>query len=463
MTQTRVGAVILAAGKGTRMHSDLPKVLQQLLGEPMLWYVFKALGELFGRDIWTVIGHKAELVQKTFEGLNLCDKWVLQEQQLGTGHALQMAWNDVINAGIEQLVVINGDTPLVTAESIQGLLDHAKEEQSPLSFISLTLSDPASFGRVVRDENSQGSVRAIVEAKDYDPDVYGPEPNEINAGIYCIDVKAISPLLDKLQNNNKSGEYYITDLVGFAVDAGMKVTAFDCGDDPMLLGVNSPVELVKSEELIRARIVDSFLNAGVLIRQGASVRIGPRVTIEPGAAIQGPVEIYGDTTLAAGVTVDSHCWLKNMRIGRDAAIHPFSHLENAVVGNKCNVGPYARLRPMAEMQEGARVGNFVEMKKSTLGKGAKASHLTYLGDAQIGDHVNIGAGTITCNYDGQNKFTTTVQDGAFIGSNSALVAPVTIGKGALVGAGSVITQDVADEMLALGRARQISIPRRDKS
>ncbi|MDL2266960.1 bifunctional UDP-N-acetylglucosamine diphosphorylase/glucosamine-1-phosphate N-acetyltransferase GlmU [Desulfovibrio sp. OttesenSCG-928-G15] len=446
----RVGALILAAGKGTRMYSDKPKVLQRILEQPMLGYVYAATLPVCD-TLFTVIGHGADMVREAFPDRN----FIVQSEQLGTGHALQTAWSTIIGAKLDYVLVINGDTPLLREEALGSFLQASLDAKADLAFITLTLDSPGAFGRVVR---KAGAVTAIVEAKDYDSATHGPETGEINAGIYCLRVEALTPLLPLLHNNNKSGEYYITDFVGLAVERSLSVYGHNMGNDPNLLGINSPAELVRSEELLRAGIVRDFLDNGVIIRQPDSVRIGPDVLIEKGVEIFGPCELYGNCRIAVGTRIESHCWMRDTSVASGVMVRSYCHCEDAVVGERCIVGPYARLRPGAVLEEKAHVGNFVEMKKARLGKGAKANHLTYLGDAEIGAGANIGAGTITCNYDGINKHTTLIGDNAFIGSNSSLVAPVEIGEGALVGAGSVITKSVPDKNLGITRAPQRMLP-----
>ncbi|EHJ48725.1 UDP-N-acetylglucosamine pyrophosphorylase [Solidesulfovibrio carbinoliphilus subsp. oakridgensis] len=450
----RIGALILAAGKGTRMRSDAPKVLKTLLGEPMLRYGLAALESLFADRVLTVVGHRAELVAAAFPGQ--ASRFVVQAEQLGTGHALAVALPRLLAAGLTHVLVVNGDAPLVTAESLDRFLDQGLAAGADVAFVSIELPEAGAYGRVVRRD---GGVR-IVEAKDYDPARDGAVTGEINAGVYLLRLEAVAPFLSQLTNDNKSGEYYITDLVGLAAGAGLSVLAVNRGPDPAYLGINSPRELVVAEEALRRRIVEAHQDAGVVIRAADGVRIGPDVVLAPGVELCGPLELYGATAIAAGATVCSHGVLVDAAIGENVTVHPFCHLEGARVAAGCQVGPYARLRPGAVLEAGARVGNFVEMKKSTLGPGAKAGHLTYLGDATVGAGANIGAGTITCNYDGVHKHKTVIGQRAFIGSNSALVAPVTIGEGALVGAGSVITSDVPDGALALGRGRQVTKTRK---
>jgi len=450
-----VGVVLLAAGKGTRMHSDTPKVLQRILEEPMLRYVYDALGGMCGGGVFTVIGHGADAVRATFPGQ--AAGFMLQEEQLGTGHALQCAWPGVLAANLSYVLAINGDTPLVRAETLKWLLDESVARQADLAFITLSLPDSGAFGRVLR---TNGRVSAIVEAKDYDESLHGPDSREINAGIYCLNVVALDALLPLLERGSKSGEYYITDLVGLAARRNLKVIGLNMGDAPDLLGVNTPAELARAEEGMRERIVLTHQNAGVLIRAARSVRIGPDVRVAPGAEITGPCELYGHTQVGEGARIDSHCRLSDAHIGPGAVLRSFCHVEKAKVDPLCTVGPYARLRPGAILEEGAHVGNFVEVKQARLGKGAKAGHLSYLGDAEIGAGANIGAGTITCNFDGKNKHLTQIGAEAFIGSNTALVAPVSVGDGALVGAGSVITKDVPERHLGITRAPQKNSKRR---
>lgn len=458
--ETETCALVLAAGKGTRMKSDKPKVLHTLLSEPMLGYVLGALERLFGERIYTIIGHGADQVRAAFPSLS-SEKFILQKEQKGTGHALQVAWEELKNKGLSKILVINGDTPIASTRGIEILTAAAAQDNADLAFMTLSLQDPASFGRVVRDE--AGMVTAVVEAKDYDASLHGRETGEINAGIYLIDMETIAPLLGRLSDDNKSGEFYITDLIGLAVEEGLTVSGVSAGDDPLLLGVNSPLELAAAEEMIRAQIVRGWLEQGVVMHAPGSIRIGPRVVLDPDTEISGPTEIYGTSSTGAGSIIGSHVVILNSQIGPGSEIRSFSHLDQANVGENCQVGPYARLRPGAVMEEESRVGNFVEMKKAVLGPGAKASHLTYLGDTEVGARSNIGAGTITCNYDGKNKHKTVIGEESFIGSNTALVAPVTLGARSLIGAGSVITKDVDDDCLAVARGRQIQRQRKRSS
>lgn len=446
---SQLGILVLAAGKGTRMHSDDPKVLLPMLDEPMLRYVLDALSPIAGENLWTVIGHGAEAVRAKFPGDRT--RFILQEQQLGTGHALQMAWSAVMESGISHLLVVNGDTPLISEAAMRHFAETALAEDADLAFLTLTPDDAAAFGRVVREN---GAVRAIIEAKDFSEKEHGPCPKEINSGIYCLRCAAVASLLPELRNNNMSGEYYITDLVALAVARNLRVSGVCAGNDPHLLGVNTPAELVAAEELLRARLVKKALDAGAHIITPSLVRLGPDAVIEPGAGLAGPCEVYKKSRVARGARVSSHCYLEDTEILSGTVVHSFCHFVGARVGENCIVGPFARLRPGAVMEEGAHLGSYVEVKQSRLGKGAKANHLAYIGDADVGDGANIGAGVITCNYDGRNKHATLIGEGAFVGSNASLVAPVKIGDRAFVGAGSVITKDVPEENLGVSRARQ---------
>jgi len=449
-------ALVLAAGKGTRMRSNLPKVLHGLLDEPMLWYVHQTLDALFGQRVHTVVGFGAEQIAAIFPQRQ--DRFVLQTEQLGTGHALQVAWESLKDTSCRYLLVANGDTPLLPADRVRQLADVALEQGAALAFLSICPDDAGAFGRVLR--NDDGSVLAIVEAKDYDVAVYGQDRGEVNAGIYFLDMSAVTPLLPMLKNQNKSGEFYITDLVDLAVAAGLPVVAVECGNAPELMGINSPLELVCAEERLAAAIVAEWLERGVLVRNPGLARIGPRVAMEPGVEISGPCELLGRTVLRRGARVDAYCHARDSELAEDSWLRHFSHAEGACLGPGSIAGPYARLRPGAVLCQDARVGNFVEMKQAVLGKGAKASHLSYLGDAQVGAGANVGAGTITCNYDGKRKHKTIIGEQAFIGSNTALVAPITIGDGALVGAGSTLTKDVAPGEMAVARQRQTNLKRR---
>lgn len=449
------GALVLAAGKGTRMHSDRPKVLHTLLGETMVSLVLDALMLLTPGRIWTVVGHEAEQVREAI-GDGRTD-FIQQKEQLGTGHAFQIALPRLAEAKLEYLLVVNADVPLISSQIVTRFIQDSMDNMTDLSFMSMTVPVPGLYGRVQRQN---GKVKAILEAKDYDPARDGPDTHEVNTGIYLFRLDKVAPLASRLSLSTKSGEYYITDLIGLGIKTGLNVMAFNQGEGTDLLGVNSPKELLVSEEILRRRILDSWIAKGVIIRSPQSTRIGPWVVLQPGCEIGGPCEIYGKSVVERGALIESNTWLSDVEIGAGARVRPFSHVENASLGPRTSVGPFARIRPGTRILEDASVGNFVEMKNTTFGKGSKAGHLSYLGDAEVESGVNIGAGTITCNYDGKNKHKTKIGEKAFIGSNTSLVAPVSVGGGALVGAGSVITQDVPENNLGIARGRQINIPRK---
>lgn len=444
-------AVVLAAGKGTRMHSPRPKVLHTILGDTMLHLVVHACRPVFQNRILIVIGHEGDQVRMAMPD----GRFVEQPQQLGTGHALQCALPALTASNAQWATVINGDAPLLDTGTLESFLGAATG--ADVAFATITLDNPGAYGRVVRQN---GEVSAVVEAKDFQDSRHGAPTGEVNAGLYLFNISAIAPLVHQITNTNASGEYYITDLIALALQSGLVVRGIPCGSDTSLLGVNSPGELAMAEDILAQRQATCLLQRGVILHSPQMLRISPLAHIEPGAEISGPTEISGHSRIASGVRIGSHCVILHSSLDAGAEVRPFCHLEHAHVGPGALVGPYARLRPQAMLAAGAHVGNFVELKNATLGPGAKANHLTYLGDAYVGARSNIGAGTITCNYDGSRKHHTHIGEEAFIGSNTALVAPITVGDHALVGAGSTLTKDVADNELAIARARQKNLPRR---
>ena len=452
-----LGYLILAAGKGTRMHSDLPKVLQHVMHKPMLGYVFDSLNASGMHARWTVVGFGADAVRSAFPDET---NFVLQEEQLGTGHAVVKAWQNVVESGVRYVCVLNGDTPHVPVDDIVEMACQCRMAGAAMGFLTLQLENPFGYGRVVRSEN--GLVRNVVEEKDFHPNDFGGQIHEVNSGVYVLAVEACSALLPKIDRNNAQNEFYLTQLISLCAAEGLPVVARPYSGRGRLLGINSPRELVEFEESLRGRIVNELLDSGVIIRKPGAVIVGPDVIIEPGVDITGPCEIYGKTHVQRGAQIASHCWIKDSFLG-PCQVKSFSHIEASRIGAGASVGPFARLRPGTDIGERARVGNFVEVKKSTLHAGAKAGHLSYLGDSEIGRDVNIGAGTITCNYDGSRKHRTEIQENAFIGSNTALVAPVVVGAGALVGAGSVVTKNVPAGALCVARARQLNLERKSSN
>jgi bifunctional UDP-N-acetylglucosamine pyrophosphorylase/glucosamine-1-phosphate N-acetyltransferase len=350
-----VGALILAAGRGSRMHSPLPKVLHSLLGETMLDMVINALKPIFPKNIRIVVGHQAELVKSSIRNQDF--RFIVQEPQLGTGHALLSAMPALRAAGMEYVLVVNGDVPLLKTERIDWFLNDILKAGTALAFMTMTIGIPGSYGRVIR---RRGEVTGVLEAKDYDSLLHGPESGEINAGVYLLHLSSIEHLLKKITCANNNNEYYITDLIALAVTSGLRVTGLDQGkEDYSLLGVNTPAELIRSEETLRAEIVENWLHKGALIRNPSSARIGPEVTLEPGCELCGPCELYGKSSIAGGARLEAHIWAKDVRIGAGSVIRSFCHLEKVEIEPDCTVGPFARLRPGTALEAGVPVGNFV--------------------------------------------------------------------------------------------------------
>lgn len=443
--------LILAAGKGTRMRSSRPKALQTLLGSPMLAYSLAAAEPLFQDRVFVVAGHGADQIRREFPDARL----IIQERQLGTGHAVQCALEAL--SPYTHALILNADAPMAGSDWIYGFI--SKSLGADISFATIQLPEPGSYGRVARKD---GRLAGIVEAKDFDPALHGPASGEVNTGIWLLNIDALKSLLPKLDSANKSGEYYLTDLVRLGLEAGLSVMGVQCGEDADLMGVNTPLELAAMEERVRVKTAAALLAAGVVIHAPQLARVSPFARVEPGAEITGPCEIYGKSVIHSGAVAESNCVIENSELMPGARVRSFSHISHAKIGEGASAGPFARLRPGAFLAKDSRAGNFVELKNAELGEGAKAGHLTYLGDARVGAGANIGAGTITCNYDGQSKHHTEIGENAFIGSNASLVAPVSIGDGALIGAGSVITHGVPAGELGIARARQKNLRRRGK-
>ena len=447
----RADIVILAAGQGSRMKSKLPKVLHRIAGKPMLEHVIlsaqhtqKKVGE---GKIHVVIGHGAEQVKAALGHYDL--NWVVQEEQLGTGHAVQQALPGC--QGADVVLVLYGDVPLIHSSSLQSLLAASNGER--LGLLTINLANPSGYGRIIRD--GFGNIQAIVEDKDATPEQLAI--NEVNTGIMAIPGNKVSSWVNGLNNENVQHEFYLTDIVSMAVTEDTTVIHVQPQIPIEVEGVNSRIQLMELERARQQQLATNLMINGVTIIDPrrldirGDVKVGQDITLDINVVLEGNVQ------LADNVYIEPGCVIRNSIIGEGAIIKAHSILEDAVVAAGCEVGPFARLRPGTELQEKARVGNFVEIKKTVVGKGSKVNHLSYVGDSQIGDEVNVGAGTITCNYDGVNKFKTVIGDGAFIGSNSSLVAPVTIGRGATTGAGSTITKDIPDEQLAVARGQQRNI------
>ncbi|MEL0166608.1 MAG: bifunctional UDP-N-acetylglucosamine diphosphorylase/glucosamine-1-phosphate N-acetyltransferase GlmU [Pseudomonadaceae bacterium] len=439
--------VVLAAGQGTRMRSKLPKVLHPVAGKPMLGHVIDCARTLSPTKIHVVIGHGAELVRERLDAADL--NWVLQTEQLGTGHAVAQALPAI--EGADQILVLYGDVPLLRAETLQRLSQQAGAQA--LGMLTVNMVDPTGYGRIVRD--AQGQVQAIVEQKDATAEQL--QISEGNTGIMALPGSQAARWLNSLSNQNAQGEYYLTDVVAMAVGEQVPVEVAQPEDEPEVLGANNRVQLAVLEAEYRRRQAERLMTEGVTLADPSRIDVRGEVSVGRDISIDVNVVLEGTVVIEDDVIIDANCVLRNCRIGAGSHIKAFSHIEDATLAADCDVGPYARLRPGTNLARGARIGNFVETKKANIGEGSKVNHLSYIGDAEVGPGVNIGAGTITCNYDGVNKHLTTIEEGAFIGTNTALVAPVTVGARATTAAGSTITADVPADSLGVSRARQRNI------
>ena len=443
----KLAVVILAAGQGKRMKSDLPKVLQPLAGVPLLGHVVSRSRALEPSSIHVVYGHGGDAVRATIKDADL--KWSLQAEQLGTGHAVMQAMPNV--ADDELVLVLYGDVPLIRPETLRQLISSAGARA--MSLLTVMLDNPQGYGRIVR--NARGAIQKIVEQKDASKAQL--RIREGNSGIMAVPAKLLRKWLGKLKNANAQGEYYLTDVIAMAVKDKVKVTPLIAPTLAEVLGVNDKVQLAELEGMHRAERARELMVGGATLVDPARIDVRGEVTLGRDVYIEPNVIIEGKVTLGDRVRVGSNVVLRDVSIGADSIIHPNSVLESSELGTGCLIGPYARLRPGTRLGANVHIGNFVELKKTVVADGSKANHLTYLGDAIIGKGVNVGAGTITCNYDGVNKSTTTIEDGAFIGSGNMLVAPLRIGKDATTGAGSTITKDAPDGELTLSRGRQLTL------
>lgn len=437
--------IILAAGKGSRMRSHLPKVLQPLAGRPLLGHVIETAKKLQAENIITIYGHGGQLVQDAFVEEKI--QWVEQVEQLGTGHAVQMTLPVLPKEGIS--LILYGDVPLVRQQTLEQLLEASRE--TGIGMITLTVENPAGYGRIVRES---GKIQAIVEHKDASDEQR--LINEINTGIYCVSNAKLHQWLPQLSNDNVQGEYYLTDIVAMAVADGLEIASIQPELAFEVEGINDRLQLSALERDFQQQQAKDLMQQGVHLIDPS--RFDLRGTLKAGQDVRIDINVIieGDCELGNFVEIGAGCVLKNTKIAAGTKVQPYSVFENAVVGENTQIGPFARLRPGAKLGNDVHIGNFVEVKNTSIGTGSKANHFTYLGDAEVGENSNIGAGTITCNYDGANKHKTIIGNEAFVGSNSSLVAPVRIGNGATVGAGSVITRDVEDYSLAFERAKQLS-------
>ncbi|UOQ83848.1 bifunctional UDP-N-acetylglucosamine diphosphorylase/glucosamine-1-phosphate N-acetyltransferase GlmU [Gracilibacillus salinarum] len=440
-------AVVLAAGKGTRMKSNLYKVLHPVLGKPMVQHVVDQLKALQLSSITTVVGFGAEKVQ---DQLGTDSEFVIQEEQLGTGHAVQQA-EKFLGDKKGTTIVVCGDTPLLTKDTLQAVLDHHEQEAAAVTILTAHADNPAGYGRIVRNEDSQ--VSKIVEQKDATDAEQAIQ--EINTGTYCFDNEWLFDALKQVSNDNSQGEYYLPDVIEIAQKANKNVSAYQTADFAETIGVNDRVALSQAEKLMKLRINEQHMRNGVTIIDpdntyiGSDVKIGTDVVIEPGCVLKGSTTIHNEAVIGPNSE------LNDCEIGEHTVVR-HSVVNSSAVGQRVQIGPFAHIRPAASIGDDTKIGNFVEIKKAKIENNSKVSHLSYIGDAEVGRNVNIGCGTITVNYDGKNKFKTIIEDDAFIGCNANLIAPVTIGKGSLVAAGSTIHEDVPGDALSIGRAKQVN-------
>lgn len=440
-------AIMLAAGKGTRMKSDLPKVMHKVAGITMLEHVFRSVLAINPEKNVTVIGHKADLVREVLEGQS---EFVLQTEQLGTGHAVMMAEEQLANLD-GQTLVIAGDTPLITGDSLVNLIEHHVKHKNVATILTAEADNPFGYGRIIRDKH--GDVTKIVEQKDATD--FEQLVKEINTGTYVFDNKRLFEALKNITTDNAQGEYYLTDVISIFKEAGEKVGAYKLRDFDESLGVNDRVALATAERIMRQRINTKHMVNGVSFTNPDAAYIDIDVELAPEVVVEANVTLKGKTKIGQASVLTNGSYIVDSVIGAGAVITN-STITSSTLADGVTVGPYAHVRPGSNLAKKVHVGNFVELKGTRMGEGSKSGHLTYLGNASIGADVNIGAGTITVNYDGQNKFATEIGDNVFVGSHSTLIAPLTIGDNALTAAGSTITEDVPKDAIAIGRGRQIN-------
>jgi bifunctional UDP-N-acetylglucosamine pyrophosphorylase/glucosamine-1-phosphate N-acetyltransferase len=447
--ESTVSVLILAAGLGTRMKSSRAKVLHEVGGKPLIEHVVRSARMISGPErVAAVVGHQAEAVEAKLAGYGI--RFVQQAEQLGTGHAVKVAREAVASTGL--LVVLYGDTPLLSGAALSRLVEHQRGSGAAATVITTMLDDPTGYGRIVRDE--LGDVAGIVEQKAAGPKVLAI--HEINSGIYCFRADLLWDHIGEITTDNPAGEYYLTDMVQILRRAGYRISALKLENSEELLGINTRVELAEVDRIFRARKARELMLDGVTIEKPETVTVDLDVEIGRDTIIEPFTRILGNTVIGQGCRIGMGAIVQDSRLEDEVVIHPYTIVNTTTMERGAHAGPYARLRLENHIAAGAHIGNFVELKKTRFGAGSKAMHLAYLGDSQIGADVNIGAGTITCNYDGEKKHPTTVGDGAFVGSNATLVAPVEIGAGSYVAAGSVITEAVPEKALGIGRGRQVN-------
>lgn len=441
-----LSVIILAAGAGTRMRSLKPKVLHKLAGLPMLEHVYNTAMKLGAKQVQVVYGHGGELLKQQCAHFDV--EWVLQDEQLGTAHAVQQASPHINNNDIA--LILYGDVPLIKAETLTNLVNNASANN--VALLTVNLEEPAGYGRIVREN---GAVTAIIEHKDASEEIQAI--NEVNTGILAVKAGYLNECLEKIDNNNAQGEFYLTDVIALAVNDGNEIITTQAEHSYEVEGINDRKQLARLERVFQRGIADQLLTDGIGLADPQRIDVRGELSVGNDSFIDVNCIFEGKVNVGTGVTIGAGCVIKNSTIACDCVIKPYSVIENAIIDKQAEVGPFARIRPGTHLKENSRVGNFVEIKNTALGENSKAGHLSYLGDSEIGKDVNIGAGTITCNYDGANKFKTVIKDGAFIGSDTQLVAPVTVGVNATIGAGSTITKDAEGGTLTLSRTVQKTV------
>ncbi len=443
---SKVSIIILAAGQGSRMKSALPKVLHPIAGKALLQHVIDTAYQLAANKIITVYGHGGDIVPTTINDDNV--KWVVQEQQLGTGHAVDQAMPELEDSDIA--VILYGDVPLIKKQTLTKLIEYAKKD---FALLTVNLDDPTGYGRIVR--NADGKVERIVEHKDATEEE--KLISEINTGILAVNAGELRNWLKRLDNSNAQGEYYLTDVIAMAVNDDMQVKTVNPENEQEVLGVNSRSQLAELEGFYQLSNAQKLMEQGVTVMDPTRLDIRGNVTLGKDVTLDINVILEGDVVIGDNVSIGANCVIKNSSIDRGVVVQPMCHIEQAQIGAESKIGPFARIRPGTQLANQTHVGNFVEIKNSNVAKGSKINHLSYIGDTDMGEGVNIGAGTITCNYDGANKYRTEIGDNAFIGSDTQLVAPVKVGDNATIGAGSTITKDTPENELTLTRTKQTSI------
>jgi bifunctional UDP-N-acetylglucosamine pyrophosphorylase/glucosamine-1-phosphate N-acetyltransferase len=443
-----INAIILAAGKGSRMNSTKPKVLQTLSDKTLLGHVLMQ-AQVLCSQVFVVVGFGGNQVRQSFKDDSI--NWVEQAEQLGTGHAVQQAMPYIDDDSIS--LVLYGDVPLIEQSTLEKLTTQA--QKNGVALLSVMLENPTGYGRIIRQNNQ---IQAIIEQKD--ANIEQLKICEVNTGIMAVDSGLLKTYLSNVDSNNTQGEFYLTDIIATAVGAGKTVASVIAENEFEVAGVNDKMQLAALEKTFQQNQASQFMQQGLTLRDSARFDCRGYLSFGQDCEIDVNVVIEGDVSLGNNTTIAPNCIIKNAKIGDNVAILPNSLIENSVIGDGASIGPFARIRPETKIGNNAKIGNFVEVKKSTIGKGSKISHLSYVGDTVMGAEVNIGAGVITCNYDGTNKHQTTIGDGAFIGSDSQLIAPLVIGKNALIGAGSTITKNAPDNALTLSRTKQTSLKKR---